>query len=170
MPVRPNMQPLIDLLRAQGQAANDTETFNGVTYWTDQQLQDILDRVAKRSIVPVTAYEAEDNLYLPAIPKPIFADPDSIKLLVASAWVANTGTWDTLNKELTTTQDVEAISAKWISLNEALAEYWQDKASQRSDYVNIKGGQNKLDMQQEYKHCVEMSAYYRARIWVRWRL
>jgi hypothetical protein len=169
MPVRTNMQPLIDLLRTEGQAASSTETFNGIAYWSDIQLQDILDEVAVRSIVSGAFYEAEDTIFLPAVPKSHYADPDTIKVLVSGNWVASTGTWDTLKRELTTTQDVTAISARWISLNAALATFWQKKASQRSDYINVKGGQNKLDMKQEYEHCVQMATYYRARIWVRWQ-
>ncbi len=171
MPIRPNMQPLIDLLRNTGQAAPETETFNGVTYWTDQQLQDILDGVSKLGAVEGEFYIADDTIFLPAIPKSFYADPDTVtKVLVNGSWVANTGTWDTLKRELTTTQDVQAISARWISMNEALAVFWEEKANQRSDFVNIKGGQNKLDMEQEWQHCREMAAYYRARIWTRWRL
>jgi hypothetical protein len=169
MPVRPNMQPLIDLLREQGQAADSTETFNGVTYWSDQQLQDILDYVGVRSIVAGSFYEADDTIYIPSVPKSHYADPDTIKVLVDDAWGASSGTWDATKKELTSTEDIEAFSATWISMNAALAQFWERKANQRSDYVNVKGGQNKMDMQQEYDHCVEMMKYYKARIWVRWQ-
>lgn len=171
MPVRPAMQPLIDLLRSQGQAANETETFNGVTYWSDEQLQDILDQVATLGAVEGEFHVANDTIFVPEIPKSYYADPDTVtRVMVNGSWVDSTGTWDTLKRELTTTQDVQAVSARWISLNEALAVFWEQKANQRSDYVNIKGGQNKLDMRQEYEHCLSMGKYYRARIWTRWRL
>lgn len=169
MPVRPNMQPLIDLLREKGQAS-ETDTFHGVTYWTDQQLQDILDMTATRKSVGGVIDDADDTIYMPAIPKLWFADPDTIKVRVNGTYVANTGTWDTLKRELTTTQEVEAINAVWLSMNAALADLWEQKANQRSDFVNIKGGQNKLDMEQEWQHCLDMAKYYRARIWTRWQI
>jgi hypothetical protein len=169
MPLRPNMQPLIDLLREKG-SARSTDEFGGVTYWDDQQLQDILDGAKTRKSVGGTIDDATETIYMPAIPKLWFADPDTVKMRVSGTWTtAPDGAWDTLKRELTTSQEVEAINAEWISLNQALADLWEMKAAQRSDYVNIKGGQNKLDMQQEYDHCVKMSMYYRARIWVRWQ-
>ncbi len=169
MPVRTNMQPLIDLLRERGHA-RDTDEFGGETYWTDAQLQDILDLAKTRKSVGGTIDDATETIYMPAIPKLWYADPDTVTVRVSGSWVAHTGTWDTLKRELTTTQEVEAINAEWISLNQALADLWGMKAAQRSDYVNIKGGQNKLDMQQEFEHCERMEKYYRARIWTRWQI
>jgi hypothetical protein len=169
MPVRPAMQPLIDLLREKGNA-RDTDEFGGITYWTDEQLQDILDGAITRKSVGGVLDDATETIYMPAIPKLWYADPDTVTVRVSGSWVAHTGTWDTLQRELTTTQDVEAINAEWISMNLALADLWEAKAAQRSDFINIKGGQNKLDMEQEYNHCMERERYYRARIWQRWQI
>lgn len=169
MPVRPAMQPLIDMLRETGQAT-ETDEFNGITYWSDEQLQTILDDSKTRKSVTGAFDDAHDTIFIPAIPKLWFADPDTLMVEVNGSWVASTGTWDARAKELTTTQEVTAINAAWVSMNLALATLWEQKAAQRSDWVNIKGGQNKLDMEQEYNHCCDMAKYYHARIWTKWQI
>ena len=175
MPVRPAMQPLIDLFRLRGDAAPETETFNGETYWTDQQLQDLLDGQRDWRTVRAVAVSSNGLIVKADIPKlGVYLDPDTFTFLDSTETeLAVSATWSDLTKEFTLAaedDDIYYLNAAFISLNGSLAELWQTKATHRKDYINFKAGQNKMDMQQEYNHCIEMRDYYNAKKMKLWTL
>lgn len=170
MTVRPNMQPLIDYLRREGQAAEDDE-FNGVTYWTDQQLQDILDLVSNRRAAYAKKGAISGLIYVLSEPRHIYPDPDEITLLGADLEeITATYTYSLLRNELvfTTDPEISYIEASFINFWEAVAALWGEKANQRFTFIDNKSGQNSLKMEQEYKHCVERQQVYRNRRIRRW--
>lgn len=170
MPVRPNMQPLIDYLRREGNAS-ETDSFEGVTYWTDEQLQDILDQTGERLVGTVSVATVDGTIYRLDSPRHIYPDPDTIVLLDEDfAVVADAVTHDFLRNEYTFVSDPEIsyVQAVFINMWKAVAELWDNKANQRYGFIDNKSGQNALKSHQEYEHCVERAKYYRSKIIKRW--
>lgn len=162
MAVRANMQPLIDLLRQWGQAANQTDIFDGVTYWTDQQLQDILDSNSERKVARLYPQNVDETIFTAYLPRHYYPDPDSVEYLDEDlAKVTTTPTYDFLTSEITLTVSADAISGRFVNMWKALADLWGQKAAMRAAFVDNKSGQNSLKSEQEYNHCIERQAYYR---------
>lgn len=163
MAVREGMQQLIDRTRSLANCNTD-ELFNGVTYWTDEQLQDVLDNYASewsesllkgRSVytfplymgygLETTTIEIENSSGV--------IDPLDYTVNLAQRTVVFTD-------EQTT--DVTIYATRY-DVYEAVAQVWEVKSSQRSDFVNFRAGNHKVDMAQDYQHCVERARYYRSK-------
>lgn len=165
------MQPLIDYLRREGNAAPETDEFEGVTYWTDEQLQDILDRVSERKIGRAKAVTVDGTIYTISAPRHYYVDPDTVVLLDANLDVVSAVyTYDWLRNEFTFASDPEIsyIQASYTNFWVAAAQLWSEKASHRYQYVDNKSGQNALKSHQEYEHCIKRMEYCRNKIVKRW--
>ncbi len=179
MAIRPNMTPIVELFREKAQVG-ETETFNGVTYWTDEQLEEILDK-AKRPDTPIlTLVNESHGLWNVELPHWYWVDPDTIDIQNSSGTslysavsysdptltITGFGTFDLKNNTLDGAGDDNAyqIFGMWINLYDALADIWDRRASQRYDYIQMKAGQNVLRMQNEYEHCIQQRDYYRGKI------
>lgn len=170
MPVRPAMQPLINLLRSEGNASTN-DLFEGVTYWTDQQLQDILDLTGERLVGTVSVATIDGTIYRLDSPRHYYPDPDTIVLLdINLNEVTATVTHDFLRNEYVFGSDPEIayIQAVFMNFWIATAELWDNKANHRYGFIDNKSGQNALKSHQEYEHCVERAKYYRSKIIRRW--
>lgn len=163
MAIRTTMQGMIDYLRMYGACATD-ETYQGVTYWTDAQLQDILDSKAQHGGVVLRRYT--DTLYQPNCPR-FHRFEDDVIVVDDNGTQVTGATYDPTYNEFTipTAQTVQ-LYAKGLKVNlyEALAALWDVKAAQRYDKVNWKAGNNRMDVNQEYMACIAKRDYYRARI------
>ena len=168
MAVRANMQPLIDLLRIRG-AADNTEVFQSVTYWIDQQLQDILDEHSKYMTVRILPVTTTNLIFLmKGMSKGIFIDPDTITIVDDSgdAYTTTSATFSIATREFTTLAALDEdrkwyIQARYLSLYHALEDLWRRKAAQRRDAVDMRAGQNQLNASQEYRHCIGQADYWR---------
>lgn len=162
MPVRAEMQPLIDLLRQWGQAANETDIFDTVTYWTDQQLQDILDNNSERKIARLYPQNVDETVFTADLPRHYYPDTATVEYLDEDvAKVTTVATYDFLTSEIALTVSADAISGRFVNMWKALADLWGQKAAMRASFVDNKSGQNSLKSEQEYMHCIERQAYYR---------
>jgi len=160
---REAMKPLIDYIRQYGSASEDEIIVNGVQYWTDDQLVAIIDKRAYWATFAVD--EATTGVYVPRNLRHYYADPDTISLLGSSDTELDAVfVYDPMRAEITTTATPYYIRAKFTNGYEALSDLWELKANMRYDYIAIKGGQNRMELEQEYKHCVERMMYYRNRI------
>ena len=171
MPVRPNMQPLIEYLRHEGNAS-ETDEYEGVTYWSDQQLQDMLDRISERKVAPAKVATVDGLIYKLDAPRHYYFDPDTVVLLDENLdEVSASYTYDELKNEFTFTSDPEIsyVQASFIHFWNAVAELWSMKATHRFQYVDNRAGQNFLKSNQEYEHCIERMQYYRALTIKRWK-
>lgn len=171
MPVRPNMQPLIDYLRREGNAAPETDIFEGVEYWSDEQLQDILDRIGERRIATVSAATVDGTIYRLDAPRHYYPDPDTVVLLDEDLnEVSAPLTFDFIRNEYTFTSDpdITFIQAVFIHFWDATAQLWSEKAAHRYGFIDNKSGQNALKSHQEYEHCIQRMEYYRAKTIRRW--
>lgn len=166
MAVRSNMQAAIDYLRQHGQAS-ETDEYLTVTYWTDQQLQDILDRNSYR-FSAVLVLLTRDKLTVTArLPRFHYADIDTVVWYDDSnSIVIPSVTYNFERNEwlLTAATTATYIEAAYSDMYEALADLWGQKASQRWELVNFKAGNNRTDLEQEYQHCLDRQSYYRNRV------
>lgn len=166
MAVRTSMQAIIDDLRRYGSAAQDDE-FNGEVFWNDLQLQNIADRNGRRVLIKVKRVDPDYLVYRLVAPNSI-AMENSIVVYDASEVVNPASfTFNPLTSELTFTtaqEDEEYFAYGFVvQLYDALAELWQTKADQRFNYIDWKAQNNKMNMKQEYDHCVAQALYYRSK-------
>lgn len=157
------MQPLIDYVRRHGAAATDDEFF-GVTYWTDEQLQDILDSISSWSAVKLV--QVSNTIYKPDMRNNFWIESDTIRLLDTKLNELDTSfTYTPGLNELTIAQEGDyVILARMFNMWEALADLWLRKAEQRFDSINFKAGNNKMNLEEEYEHCIKNYELYRRRI------
>lgn len=168
MPIRTSMQDIVDALRQYGQAADD-DVFREVNYWSDEQLQDIADlysqfgqaRLERQQVVGST-------LYAVVIPKMNFMEDDFIVYDASKTEIATMATYSQTQQLITFASNLDTskdyfVEARFIRFYDALSDLWEQKAAQRFDYIDFKAGNNKMNMKQEYDHCMERAAYYRNR-------
>jgi hypothetical protein len=142
MAARTGMSELIEVLRGMGNAGTADFTVGTITYWSDEQLQRILDanrlNVYQEPIYPAenfqgTSYEYQsqwDNYEQTSGGTAIFYLEDGTGNKVASAQY----TVDYLNGHITFTADTAGalyyLTGRSYDLNAAAAEVWRQKASQ----------------------------------------
>ncbi len=161
MAVRTEMQPLINYIRQWGRAAQD-DVYDGVTYWTDEQLQNILDQHGNHAVVQMT--QVMDTVYAVRLPAHIQFDLNA-QVVDANSNIV-TATYNPLNQEVTFAGAQTGsfnIRGYRVNIFEALALLWDMKASQRFDMNNWKAGNNRIDVRQEYDACIAQRDHYRAK-------
>lgn len=166
MAARDSMVYIVALLRQYGQAATD-DVFNGTTYWTDDQLQSIADSNGVRGYVKLKRVDPDNLIYRLVMPKSLRPE-DNLRIFTIGDTEVTTGfTYNTDTQELTfdeaLTEDLYRAYGLVINLYDALAQLWGQKAEQRFNYIDWKAQNNKMNMEQEYKHCLDRQSYYRAR-------
>ena len=172
------MALVIARLRRLTDAATDDE-FNGVTFWTDDQLQTTLDEnsfpVVDLELTPSTmlvngvadwrtqffykrtldAYDYERNAQVVETSTGTPIDDDFFTL-----------DWSRMTVVLTddVTSNVSySLRLTLYDMWNAAARIWYEKAEQRTSYISSKANAHKLEMQQERDHCVDRAIYYRSR-------
>jgi hypothetical protein len=165
MAVRTEMQSMINYIRSYGSAAS-TDVFNGVTYWTDDQLQDVLDRFSKHATVALNPYTAKNWGLIS--PRHAWFDDNAIVVDGSDTPYSGSFEYNSSFGEVAFTVAPDSsvplyVSGLQCNLWEALADLWAQKAMQRYDYVNFKAGNNKMDMETEKRTCEQQRDYYRAR-------
>ncbi len=164
------MTDVVAWVRKYGEAAVDDE-FNGITYWTDDQIEEIADRwstPASVKLVPIqvsgrTKFKVDlKNHHLMENEFLIYTENE---LAVATP----VGTWEAQRGILTFGSDLSDtvtyyVTAQFTNGYEAVADLWEQKANQRFDYIDWKAQNNKMNMKQEYDHCVARASYYRNKI------
>lgn len=166
MALRTTMTAIISQLRQFGQAAPDDE-FDGVIYWTDAQLQTIADRNGRRGTIKIQRVDPDYMIYRLVAPKGVLLE-DSIKVYdefgseLAGTFTYNSDTNEIVFDEPQASDEYRAYSLA-VQINDALAELWQNKADQRFNYIDWKAQNNKMNMAQEYQHCVDRALFYRSK-------
>ncbi len=164
--MRDSMQSIVDHLRQFGQAATDDE-FDGVTYWSDDQLLPFADRNGTRGIVKAKRVDPGGFVYRLNVPPSIRFEDDMVVYTANETVVGTAFTFDHNTNELTfeaaLSEDVYDVFVFAVQLYDALAELWQVKADQRFNYIDWKAQNNKMNMKQEYDNCVRRAEYYRAK-------
>lgn len=166
MAVRPTMQAIIDTLRQYGQAATDDE-FDGIVYWTDAQLQQIADQNSRRGTLTLKSVDPANFEYQLVAPRGVMLE-DTIKVYNQSQVLSTAPFAYNPDTNLITFDDAQTSSqfaayGAVVDINEALAQLWQNKADQRFNYIDWKAQNNKMNMAQEYQHCVDRALFYRSK-------
>ena len=160
MTVPSEAQSAVDHLRKFG-SASSTDVFDGVTYWTDLQLYDILTQSVDFKTVKVTPVNKDCTVFIHRLPKHYWLKESSIEFDITTAQ-----TYDSVEKTFTFASSPSYLPQLYVTvwnMNHALANLWEVKASQRFELVNVKGGANQIYMEQEYNHCVMKAKMYRSR-------
>lgn len=158
MAVPSNATDAISYLRSKG-SASQTDIFDGVTYWTDDQLYVILSNAVDYKHVVLTPVNKNGTVLVHRMPQHYFINNDTIELDPDVSYTFD-GNAFTLASE--PTQAIELYVTVW-NMNKALADLWEQKASQRFELINVKGGANQLFTEQEYNHCVAQAKIYRSK-------
>lgn len=179
MMARTGMATNISAMRRFTNAGTADATVNGVAYWTDDQLQEILDRYR------------QDFYHVPMLPVPemttdgstqwtTYRLPDQAKYIeeydsesifrVYKADGTNAGTADyTVNYERRVIEfDADQQNVTWyvdfsaFNVNRAAAEVWESKAAFVVDNVDWSSDNHRISASQEYEHCMKQAARFKA--------
>lgn len=155
MTLRDGMQAMVSEFRIAANAATD-DIFAGVTYWTDTQLQDILDLKSIPVTVSYAPLSEDSTLYIPMdIPAHYWLDTDTIVIDSESY------TYDDRTNRVTSTDTIETVTGIYVNFYDALAEIWERKAAQRETHADFRAGANQVALSQTFEHCRKMAALYR---------
>ena len=181
MTVRAGMQTIVNKLREMTAAAYDEE-FGGVRFWSDDQLQDILDqhkRITHYPLIsaPYTVTDGQElgrHTWTPRNARERYEESETTVFDInGGSDLVDAGTasidYETrlvtyltayLEDAATNTHEIVLTS---YNMNDAASEVWESKAAQRHEYIRTKAGAHTLDLQQDYEHCLAMANRFRNR-------
>lgn len=175
--VRETIRSGILRLRELTEAAFDDE-FHGVLYWSDEQLQTILDRFSTYvPRFPLRSFRVLENGVWQTRVKSFSVDHflaiEEMAAVYDENGFAYTGehTIDYTRRlvffgdSFTDTEAMYSIELTWYDLTRAAADVWRMKAGQRADYIQMQAGTHKSMFQQEYEHCLERQRYFESLTW-----
>ena len=176
---RSTMATLITSLRGLAQAGASDYTVNGLSYWTDNQLQDVLDAhrkdVYNYPLTAQTSYSGGVAVYLDYHSNlthleatdggtAIFYVTDGVGVNVGTALY----TADYNRGVITFLADTGGISyelyARTYDLNAAAAEVWRTKAGQYATAVNFSTDNHRIDRGEIIKNCLQMATFYEQQV------
>lgn len=174
---RLGMAALILALRSMTAAQADEATVNDITYWTDDQLETILDKyrqdLLRQSLtsIPLQVDGVMDySRYTFPIPfgymierpdtdeeEPTFRLYNSLGTLIPAADYAVDPVQGVITFiEAQTTPRVMYLRYRLFNMNLAAAQVWREKAAHRAHFITWRTGAHTLHDDQEYQHCLEM--------------
>jgi len=168
MAARASLVDVITYLRRYGNAARD-EVFSGVTYWDDEQLEDIAETFSARVRVRLNAVTSDWLTFQIDLPRHKMADTDSLVIYTDTGGIVSTSyTIEVLRGEVIFSEALSEgyyyVEGLFVNTWAALADLWEQKANQRVGYINFKAGQKTMFLEQEYNHCVARAEYYRNKV------
>ena len=182
MTVRNTLSGLILRMRSYGEAAEGEASVNGVKYWTDLQLQELLDdnRTLAWDVPLVTvSYAAGKDASGTITRKYFYTIPDSVSpwieekespdsiLVDSSGIIVDTGNFTLHGKEVRitggNTPPTLYLRANTFNLYAAVSDLWLVKSSHRAFLINLKGGGYTLQEDQHWQHCISMHKYFNQR-------
>lgn len=170
------MQTIILALRELTDAnAGDVEV-NGIPYWTDEQLQTVLDQFRTDVIdVPLRSVAMNEagvtvfkRYYIPTIVGRWIENDDGTNQIFSvvdtSGNLAPAYTYDSGSRLITFTVSTNGLSyflrCRFYDIYAAASDVWYKKASQRTALIDWKAGGQSLSEDQEYQHCLERGQFY----------
>lgn len=175
MPIRAGMAHLIARLRGMTRAGSADATLNGVTYFTDEQLQQLLDTTAQQhrhiELIPVPQSENGTLVYksyaIPAeIPYAFETEAaDSGWQLRDAAGQAVTGySVNYAAGRIEFTSDTGGrlyfLDCRSYNLHQAAAAVWQQKAAFASPDADWQADNHRYDAATVFQHCLQMAALH----------
>lgn len=173
MTVRASMaQFILDLRRMTDASALEVKV-NDVQYWTDQQLQDILDGyrtdVLDLAMIPAAQKAAGSTVYYryyfpDNVGSQIEYDPTVFSIVDENGNPAPTYTYNPGDRYITFSADTTGVTyllrCRFFNMRTAAARVWFDKAGLRVQLIDWKAGGQSLNEDQEYQHCMQMFELY----------
>lgn len=165
--MRATMTNPVNRLRLWTSAASN-DVFNGVTYWTDDQLLAELDRVAKRQRVLLSCNDPIDRqIFLPAYNIYRYMLEEDFKIYKVSDDTEITTAY-TYNSELSEITFVSSIPEGTeiyvmglvLDLYMSARNVWFLKASHREEFVTFRTGTVRSELERVYDHCIERGNYF----------
>ena len=172
---RSTMATLITSLRGLAQAGASDYTVNGLSYWTDNQLQDVLDAHRKdvyRSLMhPVQSYNGgtveyhdyyseHGNLEATTGGTSIFYVEDAAGSAVGTALYTPDYNRGAITFAADTGGSTYFIYGRSYNMNAAAADVWRQKAGQYATAVNFSTDNHRVDRGEIIKNCLQMAGYY----------
>lgn len=182
MAARAGMGDIIAALRGETDTEENAVTINGVAYWTDDQLQEVLDRYSQDVYTILQATPLKENgstvykrYYLPPElgkdnaflegdeTSGAFVLRDSRGYAVSDSLYTYYGSRKLVEFNSNQNNKTFILEARLFDLFKAAAHVWNMKADFRTALITIKAGGHQLFEDQEYLHCIQMRDYYRSR-------
>jgi hypothetical protein len=171
---RAGMQTLVDTVRGMTDTNPNDYTIAGVRYWTDAQLQTVLDRhkveFYRESAVSVDTYEnsnaAVRKIYW--LPYQNLETGTAFELETDTGTTAGTASYtlDAQAGKITFSTDQGGIayvaSGAAYDINLAAADIWRVKAANASKLYSFATDNHRIDRGSYFKNCIEMAKYYEA--------
>lgn len=168
---RAGMSALIKTLRLNASAGENSDNVNGVQYWTDDQLQDILDQFSSDLLdTELIPYPVNENgatvykvYYLPSTTSRFIEGADTASAFTLVDTLGNTVTGYTFDASrgrfefaTPTGGRTYRLRARQFDMNQATAEVWFRKAGLRAELIDWKAGTYNLKEDQIWQHCMAM--------------
>jgi hypothetical protein len=136
------------------------EIFNSVTYWTDVQLEEHLNNHVSfftQELEKGRGYFWYNTNPRYEIDNVVIEDANKLSVV---GWSINFNT-----KRITGLDETKTytIYADRYDMFDTAASVWDIKASHRVTFTDFKAGNHKIDLSQEYAHCLKQSLYYRGK-------
>lgn len=175
MSVRPGMADIIAYVRLKTDTRVDETTVNGVSYWTDQQIQDILDKhrqdARNLELIAYSEYEGGTNVYKRYYFPNTLGEwlensdtPNALEIVDSLGNAAPSYTLDLNGRvvvfDSTTLGKAYYIRARMFNVRNAIADIWLAKAGLRAELINWRAGGQNLAEDQEYEHCMQQYELY----------
>lgn len=185
MAVRAGMAQLITALRRVTDTEPVSEAIETGNYWSDEMLQDVLDRHAVEHVrvplQPIAEVLATNTVSYTqySIPSTVgrwlerptdltvdgyFKVQDSLGALVLFGAGEEQYTVDWSVMRVVFGMDREGhsfyLTARNYDINQAAADVWLEKAAQRTTLVDWRTDNHQMWQDQEYQHCMQMHRLY----------
>jgi hypothetical protein len=172
MTVRDTMAELILDLRALTDAGTSDYTVGGVSYWSDQQLQDALDR--RRIALRFVEMEAQSDYANGAYTYTDYILPaenmeGGTALIIQDNTGGTVGGWTfDRNRGVVTFATDQAGASRFVTgrsynVNLAAADVWRKKASHYAAAYDVSTDNHSLKRSQLIQHCQAMAREFEAR-------
>ena len=163
---------ILELRRMTDASATEVKV-NNVQYWTDDQLQGILDAyrhdVLDLRLMPASQREAGVDVtlryYIPdEVGTWIENDPTVLTIVDENGVAVTNYTYDPTNRYFLFTSNtngaIRMMRGRFFDMRLAAARVWFEKAGHRVALINWKAGGQNLNEDQEYQHCMAMFMAY----------
>jgi len=159
---RASLQAVIDRLRFLTSASR-TDEFGGVIYWSDDQLQEVLDLSRVDEPLRITLEKSDSGYFFTM---PTYYAHEIVAVEDSQGNPVEDYTVEVYGQKVVFTfleDDTYVATVVIYDINAAAAGVWERKAAQRQGLVSIRSGVHQIRAEQERDFCLQRARHYRAR-------